>query len=88
MAKETPPSDNRTERILSYMVASAIGLSIISFFAVIIGTAAGVRDFGEGIWGMVTLLPVVGLPIGFILIIVVLILSFRRRAREAKDARK
>jgi len=74
-------------RILAYMVASTIGLSLIAFFTVILATAAGVRDFTEGIWPVVIVLPMVGLPIGFVLIIVVLAMTFVRRSRDAKDAR-
>jgi hypothetical protein len=88
VAKDIPVSANRTERILAYMVASAIGLSLIAFFAVVIGTATGVRDFTGGVWPTVIVLPMIGLPIGFVLIIVVLVLSFMRRSREAKDAGK
>jgi hypothetical protein len=86
VAKDNPVSSNGAERILAYMVASAIGLSLIAFFSVVIGTSAGVRDFTEGLWPAVIVLPMIGLPIGFILIIIVLVLSFMRRARDAKDA--
>ncbi len=69
------------------MVASSIGLSLIAFFTVVIATATGVRDFTAGIWPVVIVLPMVGLPIGFLLIIVVLVMTFIRRSRDAKDAR-
>jgi magnesium-transporting ATPase (P-type) len=87
VANDTPILDNRLERILAFMVASAIGLSILSFLAVIIGTAAGVRDFGAGIWPLAIFLPMIGLPIGLLLIIALIIVSGIRRGREAKDAR-
>ena len=88
MATSTPISDNRLERILAFMVASAIGLSVIAFLAVIIGTATGVRDFSGGIWPLAIVLPAVGLPIGLILVIALIIVSGIRRSRESKDARK
>jgi len=70
------------------MVASSIGLSIIAFLAVIIGTAAGVRDFNGGIWPVAIVLPAIGLPLGLLLMITLIVISGIRRGREAKDARK
>jgi hypothetical protein len=79
---------NRVERILAYMVASAIGLSILAFLAIIIARAAGLKSADEGVWPAVFMLPLIGLPIGFILIVVLLVMTFVRRGREAKDAGK
>ena len=41
----------------------------------------GITDFSVGIWPIVVILPLIALPIGFILIVVLLIMSFVRRAR-------
>ncbi|MBG6056468.1 hypothetical protein IWX81_002906 [Salinibacterium sp. CAN_S4] len=86
MAQDTSISGNRGERILAYMVAAAVGLSIIAFLSIIIGTAAGVRNFGEGIWPVAFVLPLIGLPIGLILMIVLIVTSGLRRGREARNA--
>ena len=88
MANDTPLTAYRGERILAFMVASAVGLSILSFVAIIIGTAAGVKNFGEGVWPVIFVLPLIGLPLGLALMIALLIVSGLRRGREAKDARK
>lgn len=79
---------NRLERVLAYMVAGVILLSLASFVALIAGTAAGLErgDFTEGIWPLVTMMPLIGLPIGFVLIIMLLVVSAVRRGRAAKDA--
>lgn len=79
---------NRVERVLAYMVAGIIVLSLASFIAVIIGTASGLEhgDFAVGIWPAVTILPLIGLPIGFVLIIMLLVVSAVRRGRAARDA--
>ena len=79
---------HRGERILAFMVASAIGLSIIAFLAVIIATAAGVEDFGGGAWPVVIVLPAVGLPFGLVLMIALIVVSGIRRSRDARDASK
>ncbi|MDJ0336072.1 multidrug ABC transporter ATPase [Salinibacterium sp. G-O1] len=86
MAQDTPISDNRGERILAFMIASAVGLSIIAFLTIIIGTATGVTNFGEGLWPVAIVLPSIGLPIGLILMIVLIVKSGLRRGRETRDA--
>ena len=70
------------------MVASSVGLSILCIVAVIVGTAVGVKNFGEGAWPVVIVLPGIGLVIGLVLIIALLVVSSVRRGREAKDASK
>lgn len=79
---------NRVERTLAYMVAGIIVLSLAAFIALIIATGMGLGrdDFTSGIWPAVTVLPLIGLPIGFVLIIVLLVVSAVRRGRAAKDA--
>ena len=85
VAENTPVTVNRNERILAYMVASSLGLSLLSIIATLIGAGVG-ADRSVGIWPLVTILPTVGLPIGFVLIIFLLIMSAIRRSRAARDA--
>jgi hypothetical protein len=85
---QTPNDSGRLEKILAYMVAGVVGLSILAFLAVILGTAAGVGDndgFSQGVWPAVLTLPLFGLPIGFLLVIALMIVSGLRRAREARQ---
>ncbi len=73
------------------MVAGIVGTSLLAFVIVIIGTWAGVGadgGFGEGAWPFIVMIPNVGLPIGFVLIIALLIVSAARRGRAAKGAGK
>ena len=67
------------------MIAGIVGLSIVAFLTVIIATAFGLpgNQFQGGFWQAVALLPGVGLPVGFLLIIALLVISGRRRSREA-----
>ncbi|GAA2239898.1 hypothetical protein GCM10009851_26590 [Herbiconiux moechotypicola] len=69
------------------MVASAIGLSVLAFLAIIIATLVGVRDFDSSIWRTIILLPLFGLPIGLVFMIILLVLSTRRRLRDARGGR-
>lgn len=72
------------------MVAGVVGLSILAFLAVIIGRASRMEaaDFGHGVWPMVVMLPWFGLPLGFVLIIGLLVMSSIRRSREARQNRQ
>ena len=73
------------------MVASVVGLSILAFIAVIIATAMGVGDndgFSRGIWPPIFILPLYGLPIGFVLIVGLMISVGVRRSREARRDRE
>ncbi|HZK58690.1 MAG TPA: multidrug ABC transporter ATPase [Cryobacterium sp.] len=86
MTTQNPQTPGRIERILAYMVAGVVGLSILAFLAVIIGRATGMEaaDFGAGVWPLVVMLPWFGLPIGFLLIIALLVTGLRR-SREARQ---
>ena len=81
MAADTPPPPSRLERVLATMVAGVIGLSVLSFLAIIVATWSGFgrADFGAGLWPIVTMIPLMGLPLGFVLIIGLLVVSTRRR---------
>ncbi|MDO8382612.1 MULTISPECIES: multidrug ABC transporter ATPase [Microbacterium] len=73
----------RAERILAFMSLGIALLSIVCFFAIIIGTATGMsqEDFSSGIWPLVALLPNIGLPLAFVLIITLLVITWARRKR-------
>jgi cytosine/uracil/thiamine/allantoin permease len=83
----TPEPQTRAERVLGFMVVAIIGLSILAIAGVLIGYATKAND-GTGIWQVIDLLPGIGLPIGFVLLIVLLVLTFARRSRAAKGAGK
>ena len=73
------------------MVAGVVGVSILAFLAVIIGTSsgAGAKDgFSQGVWPVVITLPLFGLPIGFVLIIALMVSNGIRRGREARQNRQ
>ena len=82
-----PITDNRAERVLAYMFAAIVGLSIVCFFAVMIGTMSGVAvgEMGTGLWAVVTMLPWFGLPIAFVLLIALLLVNGVRRGRAARS---
>lgn len=81
-------TEHRAERILAYMFVAIVGISILSFLAVMFGTLAGAAaddGFSQGIWPAVIMLPWFGLPLAFLLLIALLIVSGVRRARESRS---
>lgn len=83
MSTSTPGSDvpfRRIDRILTFMSLGVVVLSILCFFAIMIGSAAG-ADMTSGVWPAVAAIPLIALPIAFLLILTVLIMTFVRRAR-------
>jgi FtsH-binding integral membrane protein len=84
MSTRTPGGDvpiRRIDRILTFMALGLVVLSVASLVAVLLAPTLGVTDYDVGIWPVAIILPLLALPIGFILIVVVLIMSFVRRAR-------
>ena len=87
MSNNAPPTGSRLERTLAYIIAVIVGLSLIAFVAVLVATATGVGrndEFSQGLWPLVFLLPLFGLPIGFLLLIALLIINGVRRRRESR----
>jgi hypothetical protein len=84
MSTRTPGGDvpvRRLDRVLAFM---SLGLAVVSigcFFAILIARPAGVTDFSEGIWPVIAVLPLIALPIAFLMILALLIMTFVRRAR-------
>ena len=88
---QTSPPASRIQRTLAYIVAALIVVSLICIALILIGSAAGWLPHSQaaaehGLWPMVSLIPLIALPIGFILIIVLLIISARNRAKLAKES--
>ncbi|HWU28899.1 MAG TPA: multidrug ABC transporter ATPase [Microbacterium sp.] len=76
-------SNGLLDRILAYTALALTAASIICFFAIPIGTATGMqqKDFGQGAWPFIAALPLYGLPVAFLMIITLLIITFVRRGR-------
>lgn len=88
MTDDKTPSISRPERVLAYMVVTIVAVSIAAFVAVMVGTATGLEqaDFGAGAWPIVTVLPLVGLPIAFLMLIALMIVGAVRRSRESRGS--
>lgn len=74
------PPVRAIDRILAFTALALIVVSILSFIAIIIGTAAG-ADFSAGVWPVVGVLVYVTPIIGFGALLTLLIMSMVRRGR-------
>jgi len=82
MATSRTTETSRLERILATMVAAIIGLTLVSFAATLIASASGTTDFAEGVWPAVVTLPLISLPIGFILLLILIGINWSRRRKS------
>lgn len=75
----------RVDRFLAFTALTLAALSVICFFAIIIGSAVGMDQaaFADGVWPLVAAIPLWGLPIAFVMIIILLVMSFVRKGRAA-----
>lgn len=72
------------ETVLAVVVLSSIAASVISFVTILVAAGNGLQraDFAQGFWPVVVWVSYVGLPLGLVLMLVLLVLSIRRRSRE------
>lgn len=82
MATEDTYEATRLERILGTMVVAIVGVSILAFLAIV---TAGITqlDLTSSFGTFILVLPGIGLPIGFILMVTLLIINMVRRRRDA-----
>lgn len=79
MAKNNNP--RRLEQVLGAMAVGVIGLSVISILTTLLMVFFGVENLPV----ILAQLPLIGLPIGFLIIIAMLVAAIIRRSREARD---
>ena len=87
MTEENTDSPNRIERVLAAMMLGLTGLGVLSFFAVIIGTATGmtIDDVREGIWPIVGSITLPALTAAALLMVTLTILVAVRRKRQNSE---
>lgn len=79
MAQE--PKRAKLETSLAYLAVAVVAISIISILATLILSATGATEIPV----LLAQLPLVGLPVGFVLIMSMLITSIIRRSKENKS---
>ncbi|MFF1573216.1 hypothetical protein ACFVWR_10745 [Leifsonia sp. NPDC058292] len=89
MSQQTPSATSRPQRILSFIIAALVVVSLLCIVAILIGTAVGgfaQQGSGQGLWPAVFVLPLLALPIAFVLMIILFVLTARSRSKAAKAA--
>ena len=79
MAKNNNP--RRLEQVLGGMAVGVIGLSILSLLTTLLMVFLGVDNLPV----ILAQLPLIGLPVGFLIIISMVAAAIIRRSREARD---
>lgn len=83
MSTRSPGSDlpvRTIDRVLASMSLGLLALSILSFFAILIGSASQ-ADFSTGLWPAIGIIVYVAPILAFAMLLTVLIMTFVRRAR-------
>ena len=87
MSSDETPGFSLIEKILAYAAISIIAIAVVTYLVtLIVGLADGRYLLANGLWPLVAAIGFYGLPIGFLLLFVLLIISFTRRARAARRA--
>jgi hypothetical protein len=87
---EAPAPVSRLQRSLMYIAGSILGLGIIAIVALLIGEATLKPAAFESspIWAVAAFLPEIAIPLGFLLFIALIVVTYVQRSRAAKDAGK
>jgi len=73
----------RIEQMLAYMAVGVIGLSVLSILITLISqmfeSNGGLAIFRQ--------IPIIGLPLGFVMVLVLLVVSMSRRSKENRNSK-
>lgn len=85
---EDAPQPTSLDRFLALGALGIVALSIVCFLAIILGTWLGdmkESDFQQGFWPVVSSIPLYGLPIAFVMLLVVVFRGFARNNKSRKS---
>jgi NADH:ubiquinone oxidoreductase subunit 6 (subunit J) len=79
-----PSTPSRLERVLAYASVTIIAGAVLAFFVTLaIGlTDSGRETLATGVWPIMVWVSYIGLPAGFVMIMILLIINNRRRAKD------
>jgi hypothetical protein len=84
---DAPVTFNRTERVLGFMIGGIFIAAFLCIAAMIVMWLTVPSANGSMPWPVIMAIPLVGLPIGMVLVFVLIGLTWSRRARENRSAR-
>ena len=73
-------NSSKIETTLAFMAAGVVGFSLIDMLATLLLRLAGLNP-----WAVLSQIPLIGLPIGFVLIIGLLVSSIARRSKQNRN---
>jgi len=77
---EDAPKFSIFERVLAYVAIAVMAVAVISYLTtLIVGMVAGREALAGSLWPIVVGISYVGLPIGFVLLVILLVISYRKR---------
>mgnify|MGYP000093515925 FL=1 len=77
-------AENNSRRIENFLAFGAIGVTSVSLLAMITTLAMELGGANERP-AVLAQLPLIGLPVGFMMIMAMIVVSFIRRAKENRD---
>jgi len=87
MPADESPKFSLVEKLLAYASIVIIAAAVVAYLTtLIVGLAAGREVLAAGLWPIVAWIAFYGLPVGFVLLIALLVISFTRRGRAARTA--
>ncbi|WP_105566027.1 multidrug ABC transporter ATPase [Microbacterium halophytorum] len=88
--KESAPEPpvRTIDRFLTFASLGTIVISVVCFFVILIASATGVsaEQFGEGAWPIVSWVPMIGLPVGFLMMLTLIVMTMIRKGRAARQS--
>ncbi|MBF4615574.1 hypothetical protein [Curtobacterium sp. VKM Ac-1376] len=84
---EPPVTINRTERALAFMVGGIFIAAFLCMAAMIVMWLTAPSAQGSMPWPVIMAIPLVGFPIGMVLVFTLLGITWTRRARANRTAR-
>mgnify|MGYP001129616635 CR=1 len=83
MEAEDAPKFSIFERVLAYIAVTLMVVAVVAYLTtLIVGLAAGREALAGSLWPIVVGISYVGLPIGFVLLMILLFISYRRRGHR------
>lgn len=87
MSTDESPKFTLIERLLAYASIAIIGAAVAAYLTtLIVALVAGRKALVAGLWPIVDWIAFYGLPIGFLLLVTLLVISFVRRGRASRRA--
>lgn len=87
MSTEDHSTPSRFERVLAYATITIIAVALLSYFATLIVGMSNRQAVAEGMWAFVFGISLYALPLGFALLILLLVLAQFRRSRDARQGK-